>query len=73
MKKRKTNLLTLLGIVALVLASVNFYAPNPAYAYAGTKQFVLTTCDGQYFCNDCVSGTNTCSDNTCSQCKPADQ
>ena len=72
MKKRKTNLLTLLGIVALVLASVNFYAPNPAYAYAGTKQFVITSCV-TYLCNDCTSGTNTCSDNTCTQCRPAEQ
>ncbi len=69
MKKLKENFLALLGIIALSLALVTFYAPSDTYAGGGKRQWVSTDCAG-HPCNDCNVGSNTCTDHICSQCIP---
>jgi hypothetical protein len=70
MKTGKQKILTIVSLVALVFAAVNFYAPNQAYARAGNQKKVNTWCPiSEVSCNNCTDGNEDCTDRTCAECK----
>lgn len=79
MKMKKTKVYGLIVAFVLAFAALNFATLNEATGQSielievgeGNQQFVSTICViSGVDCNNCDSGSNTCTDHTCSQCRP---
>lgn len=72
---KKKNFISLFGGVFFMIALALFALPEQTDADGINQQYVATQCIGadiSFACNDCKSGTKTCWDNTCAECRPED-
>lgn len=72
----KRAILIIFGTCLFIFSLLMFSLPRKVQAYNSGKKYLGTTCQSagtSWRCNDCTSGTTTCGDNACLDCKPPQQ